>query len=63
MKIVVDEILCAGHGVCVDAAPLLFVVEDSGIARVLVDEIGDEDLPAARSAMQRCPAEAITIVP
>ena len=62
MKIVVDEVLCAGHGVCVDAAPDLFELGDSGIARVLIENIGEEHRKDAEAAMLRCPAEAITII-
>ena len=63
MHIVVDPLLCAGHGVCVDAAPDLFEIDDSGIARVLLDEVGEEHRVDAEAAMLRCPAEAITILP
>jgi ferredoxin len=62
MKIVVDEVLCAGHGVCEDVAPELFAVDDSGMAHVLIEEIGDEYLEKAKLAILRCPAEAITLI-
>ena len=62
MRVVVDEILCAGHGVCEEAAPQLFSVGEDGIARVLIDEFGEELKAQAILAVQRCPAEAITLV-
>lgn len=61
MKISVDEVLCAGHGVCVEAAPQLFMLDEHAIARVLVDEVSEDDEEAARTAMRRCPAEAIIL--
>ena len=62
MKLVVDQVLCAGHGVCEEAAPDLFVVEPNGIARVLVDEVPEDALDRAKVAVLRCPAEAIRLV-
>lgn len=63
MKVVVDEVLCAGHGVCEEVAPQLFSVGSDGIARVLLDEFGEEHLEAAKLAILRCPAEAISLIP
>ncbi len=63
MKLVVDEVLCAGHGVCEDIAPELFALDDSGIAHVLIEEIGEEHLEKAKLAILRCPAEAILLIP
>lgn len=61
MRIVVDEVLCAGHGVCVEVAPEIFEMGADSIARVLIDDVGDEHADAARAAMIRCPAEAIIL--
>jgi ferredoxin len=62
MKAIVDEVLCAGHGVCEEVAPLLFLVGDDGIARVLLQDFGEEYLQEATLAKLRCPAEAITLI-
>jgi ferredoxin len=62
MKVVVDEILCAGHGVCEEVAPQLFAVGADGIARVLIDEFGEELREEATLAILRCPAEAISLI-
>ena len=61
MKIVVDALLCAGHGVCEEVAPELFRLESDGIAHVLLEDVGDAHLKSAQTAMLRCPAEAISL--
>ena len=41
MKVVVDELRCDAHGVCVDACPEVFALDDDDdLVRVLVDEPG-----------------------
>ena len=62
MKVVVDELRCDAHGVCVDACPEVFALsDDDDKVRVLVAE-PDESL---REQLQRaalvCPKAAITI--
>ncbi|HVB05795.1 MAG TPA: ferredoxin [Acidimicrobiales bacterium] len=61
MRLVVDEVICVGHAICEDVAPDLFRVDEHGIAHVLVDPVPDGRIEAARTAMLRCPAEAITL--
>ena len=44
MKVVVDELRCDAHGLCVDACPEVFALDDDDdLVRVLVDE-PDESL-------------------
>ena len=62
MKVIVDAILCAGHGVCEEVAPELFEVGADGIAQVLLNEFGEEHREKAALAVLRCPAEAIALV-
>jgi ferredoxin len=62
MRVVVDELRCDAHGVCVDACPEVFALnDDDDKVRVLVAE-PDESL---RERLQRaalvCPKAAITI--
>jgi ferredoxin len=62
MRVVVDELRCDAHGVCVDACPEVFALsDDDDKVRVLVDE-PDESLrePVQRAALV-CPKAAITI--
>ena len=61
MRLVVDEVLCAGHAVCEEVAPDLFEVNSDGIAQVLVDVVPTAALERARLAVLRCPAEAIRL--
>lgn len=62
MKVVVDRELCQGHGQCIDVAPEVFMMEDDGIAIVIVEEIGEKLLSKVEVAVSRCPADAIKIL-
>jgi ferredoxin len=61
MRIVVDEVKCVGHGVCESLADDLFEVGDDGYTHLLVDEIPADREDAARTAVQSCPAQALSI--
>lgn len=60
MKVVIDEDLCTGCGLCADNCPQVFELSDD-VAQVTVDEVpvGAED--GARDAVDDCPVEAISI--
>ena len=62
MKVVVDELRCDAHGLCVDACPQVFALDDDDdLVRVLVEE-PDESLRAEpRACRPLCPKAAITI--
>ena len=60
MKAFVDHDVCQGHGQCEQEAPDIFEVRDDGFAHVLRD-FDAADLPRVRSAVSRCPVDAITI--
>ena len=62
MKVVVDELRCDAHGVCVDVCPEVFALgDDDDLVRVL-DAQPDESLRASVDrAARRCPKAAITI--
>ncbi len=62
MKITIDESRCTGHARCVVVAPSLFTDDERGYGVV----IGDGDVPAdqvaaARSAVNSCPEQAISL--
>jgi ferredoxin len=62
VKVSVDVDKCIGAGQCVFNAPEVFDQDDdSGIAVVLHESPAPELHPAARLAMQACPAWAIRI--
>jgi ferredoxin len=62
VKVVVDELRCDAHGVCVDACPEVFALEDTDdVVRVLVDEPDESLRPKLEKAKQVCPKAAIKI--
>ena len=62
MKVIVDELRCDAHGVCVAACPEVFELDEhEDIIRVLIEE-PDESLRAAvNRAASACPKAAIEI--
>lgn len=62
MKVIVDELRCDAHGVCVTACPeVFFLGDDDDIVRVLVDEPDESLRDKLQKAAQACPKAAITI--
>jgi ferredoxin len=58
-QIAIDRSLCSGYGTCIDLAPTLFELDDTGTA---VMRVGESDDPAVLDAAAACPMAAITIV-
>jgi ferredoxin len=63
MKVRIDPDACTGHGRCYSLAPELFDADDFGHGQVKVDEVGEDQLEAARLAEANCPERAITLEP
>ncbi|WAX59001.1 ferredoxin [Jatrophihabitans cynanchi] len=62
MRIKLDEDLCMGYANCVVQAPDLFDIdEETDKAVVLVTAPSSEQLPAAKAAVQACPAMALRL--
>lgn len=62
MKVVVDELRCDAHGVCVDACPEVFALsDDDDKVRVLVAEPDESLREQVHKASIACPKAAITI--
>lgn len=62
MKVEIDEFRCDAHGVCVDACPEVFALDDDDDAvRVLQDEPDDSLRESLNKAAAICPKAAITI--
>ncbi|HXQ59581.1 MAG TPA: ferredoxin [Acidimicrobiales bacterium] len=61
MRIKLDDDRCQGHGRCYVLAPDLFDADDYGHCVLLVDEVpaGRED--AARTGVENCPEQALTL--
>jgi len=62
VKVVVDELRCDAHGVCVDACPEVFALsDDDDKVRVLVAEPDESLREQVHKASIACPKAAITI--
>ena len=62
MKVVVDELRCDAHGVCVDACPEVFALsDDDDKVRVLVAQPDESLREQLDHAALICPKAAITI--
>ncbi len=63
MRITVDAHLCSGQGRCYSLAPELLSPDDEGFVTIRGQtiEVPAEHEDAARTAMNACPEDAITI--
>ncbi len=62
MKAIVDQDTCTGCGLCPDACPEVFEMDEStDKAKVLVETVPVGAEQACREAAEGCPVEAITI--
>jgi ferredoxin len=62
MKVVLDELRCDAHGVCVTACPEVFALDDADdIVRILVDEPDESLRDKVQKAALACPKAAISI--
>jgi len=58
----IDQSGCIGSGQCVLAAPDVFdQSDDDGLGVVLVPEPPADLLPGVRDAVDRCPAQVVTL--
>ena len=61
MKVVVDLSKCDLHGLCVEAAPEVFEIDDNGVLKVLIESPGEDLRAKVEKAVRECPTGAITI--
>ena len=62
MKVIVDELRCDAHGVCVDACPEVFALDDDDDqVRVLQDEPDESLREKVNRAVLVFPKAAITV--
>ena len=62
MKVIVDELRCDAHGLCVDACPEVFALDDDDdLVRILVEEPEASLRASLDRAALLCPKAAITI--
>jgi ferredoxin len=62
MRIVVDDDLCQGHGVCESEAPDLFEVSRERKVRVIDDAPAEDRRAAVAAAVRYCPTRALTVL-
>ncbi|MGI5501958.1 ferredoxin [Lentzea sp. CA-135723] len=62
MAVRIDQTGCIGSGQCVLAAPDVFdQSDDDGRGLVLISEPSADLLPGVRDAVDRCPAQVVTL--
>lgn len=61
MRVVVDTMLCEGHGVCVLSAPEVFELDEDDTLTVLDEHPGPDLRKAVMDAEASCPKRAIRI--
>jgi len=61
MRVIVDQHRCEGHGMCEDAAPGQFQLDDEGYLHLRHDPVPDELVRASQSAVRLCPVAALKI--
>lgn len=61
-RLVVDDDLCQGHGVCESEAPDLFEVDRDRKVRILDATPGEDRRRAAEMAVKYCPTHALSLV-
>ena len=61
MKVIVDLSNCDLHGLCVEAAPEVFEIDDNGVLKVLIESPPPELRAKVEKAVRECPTGAITI--
>jgi ferredoxin len=62
MKVILDQLRCDAHGLCVDACPEVFELDDSDdVVHVLIEEPDESLRESLERAEQLCPKAAIQI--
>ena len=61
MKIVVDRDRCEAHGVCMKAAPEVFLLDEQDRLHLLVPEVTPDLRAKVERAVNDCPRQALSI--
>ena len=59
MKAKVVRENCIGCGACQAIAPNIFVIDDEGLSKVVVEEVAETDVADCKDAIESCPTGAI----
>lgn len=61
MKVIIDEELCTGCGLCEETCPDIFKLnEDKDVAEVTKTDYDEYDEECIQEAIESCPSEAIS---
>ncbi len=58
-KLVIDQDLCIGDGICETICPDAFEIRDDGLAYVTEEEPSDDIMDSVKEAIEACPVECI----
>jgi ferredoxin len=58
----VDWNRCEGHGLCADAAPEVFHLDDGGELHVMFEDVPEESVRQVEEAVRRCPLAALHLI-
>ena len=61
MKVTVDREKCMNSGMCTQAAPKIFTMDDDGMLVILQNDVPDEHLLAVEDAVACCPTSALRL--
>lgn len=62
MRVEVDRETCEGHGLCEQAAPQIYELDDDGYVGLRRQPDGSQEEGAAEAGARVCPVSALTIV-
>jgi len=61
-KLILDKETCIGCGACTAVAPELFEMDyDKNKAKLLKEDLAEEDFPKAKDSVETCPVQCIKI--
>ena len=61
MRLRVDPTVCSGHGLCAELLPELITLDEWGYPIIEDDQLPPELAKEARTAVQSCPALALSL--
>jgi ferredoxin len=61
ISITVDADRCEGHGLCQDAAPEVFELDDEGVPAVLANPVPASLVRQAEAGVRVCPVAALRV--